>query len=310
VEPHGREHGPHVPPPSLWPVGFAVGIAVLLAGLIVNWFVVVLGAVLAVVFGFLWVREATTEMRGHVPEIEPERRAAPAAVPVIEEMEVERFPRNKFLEATTLGVGAVIGGIVTVPVLGFAVVPAFVDQGEDDVDLGPVENFPEGQFVITKFLLDPSEGEVSARTAYIRRNPDLNGVPSFTIVSSRCVHLGCPVQPNGPIEDDNRKTVRVQKDGRQIQIELTPSTPAGFGCPCHGGQYDTEGNRTAGPPVRALDRYEFLIRDGRLWLGKPYSVGSVEGVEQNAKITRYRLAGPGEHVDGWSALMYPIQAPR
>jgi menaquinol-cytochrome c reductase iron-sulfur subunit len=306
---HGSEDGPHVPPPSLWPVGFAVGIAVLLAGLIVNWFVVALGAGLAVVFGFLWIRDATAEMRSAVPEIEPERRAPAPPEPAVEEVEVERFPRNKFLEATTLGIGGLIGGIVTVPVLGFAVVPAFVDQGEADIDLGPLENFPEGQFVITKFLLDPADGEVSARTAYIRRNADLNGVPSFTIVSNRCVHLGCPVQPNGPIEDNAKKTVRVEKGGKQIEVELTPVTPAGFGCPCHGGQYDTEGNRTAGPPVRALDRYEFSIRNGRVWLGKPYSVGSVSGEKQDAKIKRYRLAGPGEHVDGWEAIMYPIQAP-
>ena len=26
-------------------------------------------------------------------------------------------------------------------------------------------------------------------------------------------------------------------------------------------------------------------------------------------MTTYRLAGPGEHVDGFSALLYPIQAP-
>ena len=35
---------------------------------------------------------------------------------------------------------------------------------------------------------------------------------------------------------------------------IPTSRPAGFVCPCHGGQYDTEGNRIAGPPVRALDR--------------------------------------------------------
>ena len=36
-QPHD-EH-PHVPGPSLWPVGFAVGIVVLLVGLIVSWYV-------------------------------------------------------------------------------------------------------------------------------------------------------------------------------------------------------------------------------------------------------------------------------
>jgi hypothetical protein len=47
VDPHGPDHPPHAPPPSLWPVGFAVGIAVLLLGLIVGWHIVLLGAILA-----------------------------------------------------------------------------------------------------------------------------------------------------------------------------------------------------------------------------------------------------------------------
>jgi menaquinol-cytochrome c reductase iron-sulfur subunit len=313
VEPPRADHEPHAPGPSLWPVGFAVGIAVLLTGLIVSWFIVALGAVLAVGFGFFWIRDATRELRPDVPELEPERRAAPVVVPVetepgalaTEEREVERYPRNVFLELTTLGVGGVIGGLVTLPVLGFAVAPAFLDQPDVDVDLGPVENFPEGKFMITTFLQHPEQGEVSRRTNYIRNNGALDGSPSFTIVSNRCVHLGCPVQPNGLPEDDSAKEVETEVG----PVRLIPVTAAGFGCPCHGGQYDKEGNRTAGPPVRALDRFTFSIRNGRLWLGEPYSVGSVEGEGKDAVITKYRLAGPGEHVDGWPALLYPIQAP-
>ena len=324
MDPHGGNQTPHLPGPSLWPVGFAVGIAVLLAGLIVGWHIVALGAVIAAVFGFLWVRDVTAEMRHEpVQEVEAERRLAPdrgepapgygaapavtdeAALPVMSDEEIERFPRNKFLEASTLGLGAAIGGLVTVPVLGFLVAPAFVGQKTDEVDLGPVENFPQDKFVIATFLSDPDQGEVSRRTAYIRRNPDLNGAPSFTIVSNRCVHLGCPVQPNGLPEENNKKTVRTERN----RIDLIPVTPAGFGCPCHGGQYDTEGNRTAGPPVRALDRFDFAIRNGRLWLTDPYSVSEVTGEKENARIKRYRLAGPGEHVDGPEAWLYPIQAP-
>ena len=76
-------------------------------------------------------------------------------------------------------------------------------------------------------------------------------------------------------------------------MALTPTTAAsGFGCPCHGGQYDTEGNRVAGPPVRALDRYRFEIRDGRLVLMKPYSVAEVEGTGADAVIVAYDLVNP------------------
>jgi len=48
---------PQLPPPSLWPVGFAVGIVCLLVGLIVSWYVAAVGAGLALVFGFLWARD-------------------------------------------------------------------------------------------------------------------------------------------------------------------------------------------------------------------------------------------------------------
>jgi Rieske Fe-S protein len=183
------------------------------------------------------------------------------------------------------------------------VLPAFVDQGTPEVDLGPLDNFPEGEFVVSTFLADPAQGEVSRRTAYIRNNGLLQGKPSFTIISNHCVHLGCPVQPNGPLFDDQKKQVG--------DVTLIPTLPAGgFGCPCHGGQYDQEGNRTAGPPVRSLDRYSYAIRHARLFLGKPYSVGSVEGTGKDAVIVKYPWSNPGQHVDGIEGWLYPIQPPR
>ena len=84
----------------------------------------------------------------------------------------------------------------------------------------------------------------------------------------------------------------------------------GFGCPCHGGQYDTEGNRVAGPPVRALDRAEFSIINGNLVLGKFFSVAEVEGTGARARIIKYGRAVPGVHVDGASAWLYPIEVPQ
>jgi menaquinol-cytochrome c reductase iron-sulfur subunit len=306
VDPHGGEQRPHAPSATLWPVGFAVGVAVLLLGLIVGWHIVVLGAVLVVAFGFLWIRDATAEMRGPLAEIEPERRAAAAPAVAAEGEDIERFPRNKFLELSTLGIGGAIGGIVTLPVLGFAVIPAFNSEEEAQLDIGALEDFPEGEWRIVTFLQNPAAGEVTRRTAYLRNNGLLNGSPSFTIVSNRCVHLGCPVQPNGPVDDQARQEERTES----TTVTRIPTTPAGFGCPCHGGQYDTEGNRTAGPPVRSLDRYEFSVRDGRLLLGQTYSVGKVRGEGKEARIVRYESATPGIHVDGWEQILYPIEPPK
>jgi Rieske Fe-S protein len=209
------------------------------------------------------------------------------------------YTRSRFLEASTLGLGAAIGAIVTLPVLGFTILPSFTNRKETEADLGPIENFPEGQYVIASFLADPSAGEVSRRTTFVRNNGLTDGgEPSFTILYSRCVHLGCPVQPNGPIDESARKEV----DG----VELRPVLAQSFGCPCHGGLYDAEGNRRAGPPVRSMDRYTFSIRDGRLILNELYAVGNVSGTGSSATISKYPWSTPGTHVDGIEAWLYPI----
>jgi hypothetical protein len=128
----------HVSGPSLWPIGFAIGVACILAGLVVSTPAVIVGAVIAVLSASLWIRDAT---RGYEapPPVEPERRPEQAAEPVpagaagqapsvADEDEAEAFPRSVFLEGATLGLGAVIGGVVAVPALGFMVAPAFVGQ--------------------------------------------------------------------------------------------------------------------------------------------------------------------------------------
>jgi Rieske Fe-S protein len=299
VEPHGER--PHVPGPSVWPIGFAVGIACVLVGLVVSWPVAAVGAAIALVFGFLWIRDVTGDYRGETHEI---AESEPAQAVVVEEQELSGYSRSKFLELSTLGLGGLITGIVTVPILGFAVLPAFVNQELDEVDLGPLENYPEGTWIETTYLSNPAEGEVSRRTAYIRNNgnlPDRENVPSFTIISNRCVHLGCPVQASGPRAEEEKK---VQIEG--AEMTLTEVTPAAFSCPCHGGAYDTEGNRTAGPPVRALDRYAFAIANDHLKLLPAYAVAKVEGEAAEAVIIRYPHAAPGIHVDGPESWLYPI----
>jgi Rieske Fe-S protein len=302
---HGpEEHGEaHEPSPTLYPLCFAVGIAVILVGLIVDPLLIGgIGVVITLVFGFLWIREATREYRAEHVAVEPETRDGEAAPPAKESS--EGFPRSRFLETVTIGLGAVIGGLVTLPVAGFAVLPGFLGQKKHDVDLGPLTEFPEGQWRIATFMVNPMEGEVSRRTAFVRNNGNLGAVPSFTIISNRCAHLGCPVQANGPIgKPSEEKTANGE-------VRLIPTTPAGFGCPCHGGQYDTEGNRTAGPPVRALDRYEFSIVHGNLWLGRIFSVSTVSGTGADAQIQSYKQAYPGEHVDAPEGWLYPLQPPR
>lgn len=292
----GGEHPP--PGPTIWPIGFALGIALILVGVVLNWVVFGIGVGLALFTGIGWVYQSTERLRRPVAPVEA------AEEPGVEEAEEpERYPRNVFLERTTLGLGAVIGAAVTVPVVGFAVAPTFIGQHDEDIDLGPLTNYPQGEWRVAQFTSVAEQGQVSNRTAFVRNNGSTaDGLPSFTIVSNRCVHLGCPTQPGGKTDEAAAQVVELEE---KPPVRLIPTNPSNFSCPCHGGSYDLEGNRVAGPPVRALDRYLYSIVDGNLVLGKRVSVGKVEGTGAEAMIRSYTRFDPGAHVDGGEAILYP-----
>jgi menaquinol-cytochrome c reductase iron-sulfur subunit len=279
---------------GIWPISFAIGIAVLLVGLIISPLVIApLGGAITLVAGIAWVRgnRRTPSSETAPPELVPRGT-----------LDGERFPRSRLLERATLGLGGVVALGVALPAVGLAVLPSFLGRRARAVDLGPISTFPEGEFVIATFLADPQAGEVSRRAAYVRNNGLLKNVPSFTIMSSRCTHVGCPTQPNGPVFAQQRRAERTSGG----EVGLVPAQPSGFGCPCHGSQFDNEGNRTAGPAPRALDRYQFSIRNGHLWLGKLYSVSRVDGTGAQARIGSFALKGDGEPVTGPEAWLYPI----
>jgi Rieske Fe-S protein len=278
---------------TVWPVVFAAGVATLLIGLVVNPEVIApLGGAITLLAAFGWVRGGTVT-----------QPAADEAPDDVAEHEGERFPRNRFLEHATLGLGALIAAAVAVPVAGFALLPSLAGQRRRRVDLGPVSAFPEGRFVIATFLSDPAQGEVSRRAAFVRNNGTLNDLPSFTAMSSRCTHVGCPTQPNGPVFGQERRALETANG----EVGLVPTLPAGgFGCPCHGSQFDMEGNRTAGPAARALDRYAFSIRNGHLWLEHLFSVSHVDGTGANARIHAFTRRGAGEPATGPESWLYPI----
>ncbi|NIQ98875.1 MAG: Rieske 2Fe-2S domain-containing protein [Gemmatimonadales bacterium] len=62
----------------------------------------------------------------------------------------------------------------------------------------------------------------------------------FTVFSSACTHLGCPVHWD---------------DGEQL-----------FLCPCHNGAFSKEGAVAKGPPPRPLDRLEYRLDDDVLYV--------------------------------------------
>ncbi|MGZ4358991.1 MAG: QcrA and Rieske domain-containing protein [Gaiellaceae bacterium] len=315
MSPHEPEQTPQSAGSSLWPAGFALAVLVLLVGVVVDWRVLVpLGLALAIVFGFLWASNARREIRGEAaPATEKPR---PPHFPP--ESESNRYPRRVFLEGATLGIGGLIGAIVTLPALGFAILPSFTRHRRHQVDVGPLSAYPEGQWRLVTFLSDPAAGDVSRWTIFVRNDGLHKGSPAFTIISNHCAHLGCPVEPLGLVQENltAQQPARVlgepnAPNGGRFDATVVPiQSLSGFQCPCHGGNYDAEGNRRAGPPVRALDRFDFSIVNGHLLLDKPYSVGKVVGTGADAVIYKYAYRSPGQPVSGWEQWLYKLQPPR
>jgi hypothetical protein len=57
----------HLPPPSIWPAALALGIALLLTGLVLNLVLLTVGVVISVAATALWVRAARREFKA-LPE--------------------------------------------------------------------------------------------------------------------------------------------------------------------------------------------------------------------------------------------------
>ncbi len=178
--------------------------------------------------------------------------------------------RSKFLTGATVALGGLIGVAIAVPAIGYTVGPSF--KGEDWFwsSFGPVDNpdFPEGQYIPVVFERGKL-GDLDRRVAFVRRD----GAEEFTIMSNICMHLGCPVQ---------FKTTN-------------------FACPCHGGQYDTEGIRTAGPPNRPLNRFEYKVENGNLYVGRPFATKEVDG--KVVMTDEFKL--PGIPTTGLLSWLYP-----
>ena len=81
VETKGPAGPPHGPEPSLWPLGFAIGLTVTLVGLVISsWAAAAVGAVVMVACGFVWMRDAMTGDESTDEVV----AAAPGAVAVVD----------------------------------------------------------------------------------------------------------------------------------------------------------------------------------------------------------------------------------
>ena len=193
--------------------------------------------------------------------------------------EGETITRRRFMTGVTHGAGGIAAAAFTLPVLGFALGPVFSREPFKWQTIGVPSDFPQDTYMTRVVEIVQGIGEAGNTTAYIRaRNPAIDTEPEdqynhFVALSSRCMHLGCPVRYVGAAQR--------------------------FICPCHGGVYDFRGMVAGGPPVRPLDRFYTRIKDGYVQVGPRYSV--------NSELRRFSPRDPGEPLDGVGQYLYPAR---
>ena len=183
------------------------------------------------------------------------------------------------MSRTTHTTGAIALAAVTLPTLGFAIGPVFDRTRASWQEIGPLAQFSDSDYHPVVITIASGVGEAGNSLAYVRRHnlqvdgPVKDRYDEVIAISSRCVHVGCPV--------------------RYV------ATASSFVCPCHGGVYDFRGLRVGGPPPRPLDRFYTLIRGETVWLGPRFSV--------NNELRRFSPRDPGEPLDGIGQFLYPAR---
>jgi menaquinol-cytochrome c reductase iron-sulfur subunit len=194
--------------------------------------------------------------------------------------EGETVTRRRFMTAVTHSAGGVAAAAFTLPAIGFALGPIFTREPFNWQPIGPPADFKDTTTYVTRVIeVVQGIGEAGKSIAYVRaRNPAIDTEPEdqynrFIALSSRCMHLGCPVR-------------------------FVPAASR-FICPCHGGVYDFRGLVAGGPPPRPLDRFYTRLNKatGLVELGPRYSV--------NSELRRFSARDPGQPLDGIGQYLYP-----
>ncbi len=197
--------------------------------------------------------------------------------------------RGELLTLTTVGLGAVIGGVIGVPAAAYVLAPVTKEVTFAPVFLGKTSVFT-GETALqahrrprTSRIPTTRPRARGSRTSTTRRRRTPTGTPRTPCSwSSRTAACTWAARSRPPSQ--------------------------GFACPCHGGQYNQNGERIAGPPIRSLDRFQWEIKNSdELWITQRWSTDIY-----NNQVHYYPVKTPGQptHTPGpsWIAnlLYYPV----
>jgi menaquinol-cytochrome c reductase iron-sulfur subunit len=147
--------------------------------------------------------------------------------------------RRDFLLKLALGLNVVAGAMIAIPLIGYAMSSFVKKLPLKWTSLGTLDKFPEDSTILATYE-NPYhrkwDGEAAVIPCWVRR---IKG-EEFTVFAINCTHLGCPV--------------------RWFEESKL------FMCPCHGGVFYEDGEHAAGPPPRALYRYQSKVEKNELFI--------------------------------------------
>jgi menaquinol-cytochrome c reductase iron-sulfur subunit len=161
--------------------------------------------------------------------------------------------RRDFLLAFGVGLNAVAGAMIGIPLLGYALSTAAKRYNLKPVSLGPLNDFPVGTTRFAEYKNPYTvdwDGEMAHIPVWVRHVESATSENVFQVFAINCTHLGCPVR-------------------WFAESKL-------FMCPCHGGAFYENGDHASGPPPRELYQYTNWVKDGQLWIeaGLQFTLGN------------------------------------
>ncbi len=146
--------------------------------------------------------------------------------------------RRSVLKWAVRGIGLATAAMVGFPTLiaGFAPVWQRRPGKESWQAIGTVDDFPLGEMrkIVVTLPEEPWGAALREKAVYAWRPSEQEAI----VYSRSCTDLGCP-------------------------LTFDPGSQCFF-CPCHGGIFDKNGERLAGPPRRPMYRFATRIVNGEI----------------------------------------------
>ncbi len=177
--------------------------------------------------------------------------------------------RRRFLGYVTIGLGAIVSGLVAFPLIGSLISPILEKKkaATEWVELGKVEDFEVGQPTMVQWTTSRMDGwfmDTAPRAVWVVKQDEEN----FTVFNPRCTHLSCAI------------SWKLEGEPHMTAYGSAMPDKDHFFCPCHDGIFDIGGKVVGGPPPRPLDTLSMKVEDSRLFtIYKDFRAGIAKKIE-------------------------------